>query len=88
MGLNPKQDCVHCDKCGKLIEENNKSSIKVLCKKCEKEWHLFFSANMLLIEDEFRVSRKGSPNPTWYVFIGKLKSKHNLKYPKVMFIFR
>ena len=85
---NSPQDLIHCDKCHKLIEPHNQSPIKPLCNKCEKNWHIFFTAYMLLIEEEFRVSREGSPNPTWYVFLNKLPSKYSPKNKTVKFIFR
>ena len=88
MGLNPNQDCRHCDKCDKVLDITNQSGIRILCIKCEKDWHKFFEANVTAIEDEFRVSQKGSPNPTWYVFLNKLPSKYSPKNQIVKFIFR
>lgn len=83
---NSNQDLIHCDKCHKLIEPHNQSSIKVLCNRCDNLWVKFFDANYRKIEDEFKYDKRSQPNPTWYVFIGVLKSKTNS--PIEPFIFR
>lgn len=79
--LNSTQDLIHCDKCHKLLNQTRKKGrINILCDKCEIDWQLFFKDNYVEIEKEFENIKEGQPNPTWYVFLGKVKRRKIVKF--------
>lgn len=66
-----------CEKCGKeLKSSNDKHSIPSrLCGVCWLKWNNFFHENYNKLEEKYPYIIYNIPNPTYQVFVGKLKEQ-------------
>lgn len=68
-----------CLKCGILFEvskENSTYAENILCKPCLKKWGVFFDKHHFELQAKFPKIF----NPTWSVFLGKLKVKEKIEF--------
>ena len=69
----------HCEKCGMrftTISESHSIWNWYLCKTCCMVWQLFFERNNKRLQEKY----PNYVNPTYDVFIGKLKEKEKVQF--------